>query len=286
MISDGIIMHKRKGISYRICQQLEVVNQGRVPATDVLAKSILHTESGISSAQVNTTPLCRQMKDNQGNHFGLFKLGTLKPKEQRILQLNIAIEPFIVNATKDDLGSLSEIDRSLQKKYCGAKKYWDVNAAEIQKIVTSFAVGIESIRDILAQIFRFLDKLIFRENLTERRGALNVLHSKYGDCDEFTDLFVTMARQAGIPARRITGLFLRPDGPVHHAWAEAFSSKLDWLPFDPALGYFAASSRNHIPRKLEAMVSAISDYEVRFKSKRPTIISINPLTSVPTVEQL
>ncbi len=286
MILDGIIMHKRNGISYRLYQQLEVVNQGRVPATDVLAKSILYTESGISSAKVHTSPLCRQTKDNQGNHFGLFKLGTLKPKEQRILQLDMTIEPFIVNATQDELGNLSEIDKSLQNKYCAAKKYWDVNAVEIQEIVASLVVGIESIRDVLAQIFRFLDKLIFRENLTERRGALNVLHSKYGDCDEFTDLFVTMARQAGIPARRITGLILRPDGPVHHAWAEAFSSKWNWLPFDPALGYFAASSKNHIPRKLEAMVSAISDYEVRFKSKRPTNILINPLTSVPSVEQL
>lgn len=278
-----ILLQKRKGPNYRVSQQIEVVNQGRAPATDVVAKCILYTEAGISSAQAKTTPLCRKVKDNQGNNFGLFKLGTLKTKETRVLRLEVMIEPYVYRTKARYLGMLKEIEQILQQKYCGATKYWDT-APELQDTVVSVITETEDIAKILKQIFQFLNSLIFREHLTTRRGALKTLHTKYGDCDEFTDLFVTMARHVGIPARRITGLFLKAGQPVHHAWAEAFTPKWNWLPFDPALGYFAASSVNHIPRKLEATVSEIPDYGIRYKSKRTTNLSIQPIEEDPLVQ--
>jgi len=262
---------------------VEVKNLGRAPATGVVAKSILYTEAGVSSARVKTTPLCRMVKDNQSNHFGLFKLGTLKPKEKRVLRIEVTIEPYVYRTEGRNLGILKEIEQNLRQKYCGAAKYWE-NAAELQETVAPIIAGTEDIGEILERVFRFLDSLIFREHLKIRRGALKTLCSKYGDCDEFTDLFVAMARQAGIPARRVTGLFLRAGRPVHHAWAEAFTPKWDWLPFDPALGYFAASSLQHLPQKLEATISEIPDYEVRFKSKRATTVKVNPINEVPTVQ--
>jgi len=279
-------VQKRKGPIYRLSQQLEVVNQGRAPATDVVAKSILYTEAGVSSAQAKTTPLCRKVKDNQGNQFGLFKLGTLKPKETRVLQIELTIEPYVYRVEGRNFGTLKEIEPSLQQKYCGATKYWQTTKPEIQDTVAAVITETEDIAIILKQIFQFLNSLIFRENLTTRWGALKTLRAKYGDCDEFTDLFVTMARHVGIPARRVTGLFLRAGQPVHHAWAEAFTPKWNWLPFDPALGNFAESSVHHIPRKLEATVSEIPDYGIRYKSKRTTNLEIQPIEEVPTVHVL
>lgn len=279
-------MQKREGPIYRVSQQLEVVNQGRAPATDVVAKCIMYTEAGVSSAEVKTTPLCRTFNDNQGNHFGLFKLGTLKPKEIRVLRLEVQIEPYVYRTEGKNLGMRKEIDPTLQQKYCLQTKHWHSTSPELQNTVAAVITESEDIAKILEQIFQFLDSLIFREHLTIRRGALKTLQTKYGDCDEFTDLFVTMARHMGIPARRVTGLFLKASQPGHHAWAEAFTPKWGWIPFDPALGYFAASSTHHIPRKLEATVSEIPDYGIRYRSKRTTTLEIRPIEEVPTVHVL
>ncbi len=69
-----------------------------------------------------------------------------------------------------------------------------------------------------------------------------LLRSKRGYCDIFASSMVIMARQAGIPARWVTGFAsgeLRPeDGVYHvlakdrHAWAELYFPGYGWIEFD------------------------------------------------------
>lgn len=63
---------------------------------------------------------------------------------------------------------------------------------------------------------------------------------KRGVCQDYAHIFISCARQAGIPARFVAGHFLRADGIIHqqagHAWAEAFVPNLGWIGFDPANG--------------------------------------------------
>jgi hypothetical protein len=78
----------------------------------------------------------------------------------------------------------------------------------------------------------------------ERLGARTALgNSANAICMEFTDLFIALARAAGIPAREING-FAYTENPevqplslvadVLHAWPEYFShEKNTWIPIDP-----------------------------------------------------
>ena len=63
---------------------------------------------------------------------------------------------------------------------------------------------------------------------------------------EFTDLFITIARSAGIPAREVNG-FAYTENPdiqplslvndVLHAWPEYYDSEKGvWIPVDPTWG--------------------------------------------------
>jgi hypothetical protein len=71
-------------------------------------------------------------------------------------------------------------------------------------------------------------------------SAIQVLDSRTGDCDEHTQLFVALARAAGIPARAAAGLALVGTKFYYHAWPEVFVGK--WVAVDPTFGQFPADA--------------------------------------------
>ncbi len=97
-----------------------------------------------------------------------------------------------------------------------------------------------------------------------RLGALTAIDDpKNALCTEFTDLFITLARQQKIPAREIQGFAytnnpkMKPvgdEGDILHAWPEYYdSSKQQWVAIDPTWGkttegidYFDNLDLNHI----------------------------------------
>ena len=69
-------------------------------------------------------------------------------------------------------------------------------------------------------------------------SALEAFALKRGVCQDYAHIFIACARSAGVPARFVSGHFLRSDGMIDqaagHAWAEVFVSDLGWVGFDPA----------------------------------------------------
>ena len=65
-------------------------------------------------------------------------------------------------------------------------------------------------------------------------NALEVLHTKKGDCTEHAVLFVALARALGIPSRVAVGIAYWPAGKGFgwHAWSEVFLGK-HWISVDP-----------------------------------------------------
>ncbi|MFY9820570.1 MAG: transglutaminase domain-containing protein [Thermoanaerobaculia bacterium] len=78
-----------------------------------------------------------------------------------------------------------------------------------------------------------------------RRGALEMLASRRGDCGQFVSLFVALCRAAEIPSRVLVGTLLTPSLDQAHAWAEIWVDGVGWVPADPALGNALAHS--HLP---------------------------------------
>lgn len=70
--------------------------------------------------------------------------------------------------------------------------------------------------------------------------ALQVLHSRTGDCNEYTQLFVALARAAGIPTRIAAGLAYIDGRFYYHAWPEVFLR--GWVATDPTFGQFPADA--------------------------------------------
>ncbi len=71
-------------------------------------------------------------------------------------------------------------------------------------------------------------------------SALATLRSRSGDCNEHTQLFVALARAAGIPARVATGLAFLDGKFYYHAWPEVWLAR--WAAVDPTFGQFPADA--------------------------------------------
>jgi transglutaminase-like putative cysteine protease len=69
-------------------------------------------------------------------------------------------------------------------------------------------------------------------------SAADAFAARRGVCQDLTHVFLAAARQLSIPARYVSGYFLRGDGVTQqeagHAWAEAKVTGLGWVGFDPA----------------------------------------------------
>ena len=69
-------------------------------------------------------------------------------------------------------------------------------------------------------------------------SAVEAFALKRGVCQDYAHIFIACARSGGVPARFVSGHFLRSDGmvqqPAGHAWAEAYVPNLGWVGFDPA----------------------------------------------------
>lgn len=144
--------------------------------------------------------------------------------------------------------------------YLRSTKYWQSSNSEIKTL----AARLETPQDIYNYVVGNLsyDYSRVKEGV-ERLGAVGALQNPQSAiCMEFTDLFITLARASGIPAREVNG-FAYTDNPqiqplslvadVLHAWPEYWDEKKGvWIPVDPTWGnttggvdYFSKLDLNH-----------------------------------------
>jgi transglutaminase-like putative cysteine protease len=189
--------------------------------------------------------------DQDGNWIAEYRL-LPQQKEQVIVNGIVEILP---QPTVSDLSSVQ------YKEYTSAKKYWDISSPKVRAAVQNLKTP-EDIYNFVVKTLSYNYSKVATDN--ERLGGSGALSDpKNSVCLEFTDLFVTLARAAGIPARSVEGFAytqnskLRPLSLVNdilHAWPEYYDKKTKrWIMVDPTWGsttkgmdYFTTLDFSHI----------------------------------------
>ncbi|NHJ02995.1 MAG: transglutaminase domain-containing protein [Candidatus Heimdallarchaeota archaeon] len=190
-----------------------------------------------------------------------------------ILQFERIIRVFpIPQAIKPQIGwgNCSEISLSLRQKYQVPSMYWPLDATIFAKIQENPWFKTDDLYHWTINALEYITKEIkFRENQKERFGAVKALLLGYGDCDEFTDVFITLARLKGIPSRRLTGYFIQKQGEKveSHAWGEIYSPHIGWIVIDAALGNIGKHTRNYVILKVEEFNHELSEYRVQTRHR-------------------
>jgi transglutaminase-like putative cysteine protease len=74
---------------------------------------------------------------------------------------------------------------------------------------------------------------------TSMTTAAESFKAKSGVCQDYAHILIAAARTLGVPARYVSGYYLRTDRTdqeAGHAWMEAHLPDLGWIGFDPAQG--------------------------------------------------
>ncbi|RTL49142.1 MAG: transglutaminase family protein [Bradyrhizobiaceae bacterium] len=83
---------------------------------------------------------------------------------------------------------------------------------------------------------------------------------KRGVCQDYAHIFIACARSVGVPARYVSGHFMRADGVVEqeagHAWTEAFVENLGWVGFDPTNGICTTDAHARVAIGLDYLDAA------------------------------
>jgi hypothetical protein len=114
------------------------------------------------------------------------------------------------------------------------------NHPEIVKLASRLSRGQRDPRVVAERINRWVYDSLEKRITFGIPSALQVLHARGGDCNEHTQLFVALARAAGIPARVDAGLAYIDGKFYYHAWPEVYLG--DWVAVDPTFGQFPADA--------------------------------------------
>ncbi len=124
--------------------------------------------------------------------------------------------------------------------FLDAEPLLEVRNAEIQGLARTLRGGETDPRAVAQRINRWVHDSLKKEITIGMPSALATLHSRVGDCNEHAQLYVALARAAGIPARVAAGLTYLDGKFYYHAWPEVWLNR--WVAVDPTFGQFPADA--------------------------------------------
>ena len=215
--------------------------------------------------------------DEDGNYLADYKLSGGQKLEVgfkgRARIFNQPINP-------SEGGSFAKIPTPLIEKYTKQQPFWEVDHPEVQNQAKSIVDRRKTVAENAWAIYDFVSqRLTYNREVgasyTDRTGAVQALNEPQDVvCMGFTDLFVALARAAGIPARELDGYAYTSDSvlkplsidfrgsDVLHAWPEFYDPHFGWVAIDPTWGsttngldYFSKLDTNHFVFAIKGLSS-------------------------------
>ncbi len=245
----GVMLIFGKNQYYRLNLAYHLSNKNLFPIKTEIALPASTNYQEVLIESIKEKPM-NTYRDDDGNWLALY---SLNPQEEK----TIHVTAFVKIAPTPEQQGLSDEQKKL---YTQELSYWDTNAK-----IKEAAKKMHSAKDVYEYVTKSLTYNYERfSEKSVRLGAKKTIESPENSvCLEFTDLFISVARAAGIPARAVEGYAytqntkLRPLSLVKdvlHAWPEYYDEeKKTWVMVDPTWGnttggidYFSTLDFAHI----------------------------------------
>ena len=185
------------------------------------------------------------LTDDEGNLIAVFAI----PSHQ---ETTVSVEGYAVvkrlekKITNENSGELSDIPPSKYTKYLNPAEFWEVKDASIIARAQELLGEKSNVYDVIETNYNHIVESIDysevkRFGINERQGALKTLQGGAAVCMEYSDLFLTLSRAQGIPARAAFGYGydarLEEQGQDAHQWVQVFiPEQNEWISVDVTWG--------------------------------------------------
>ncbi|MFK7821308.1 MAG: transglutaminase family protein [Planctomycetaceae bacterium] len=155
-----------------------------------------------------------------------------------------------------ETGAATPTDREDVRPLVAGNSRWPVDDDEVRKLAREITGSAKTRRQKLRAILSWFGSnrnIRFGGDITgSRYGVKKVLEQKFGHCWDYSDVFVTLCRAAGVPSRQVFGWLYGSEG---HVWAEVLIDGEGWKHVDPTTAAgcgsdylpFASSEDGEIP---------------------------------------
>ena len=186
---------------------------------------------------VNCDAQLREGRDGYGNVTHM--LYVVRPIEELVVTVSGRV------LTEDRHGTVQGLPHDLPPQVFLRETPLSAAGPALAALAESVAGGkgghLECLHRLAARLhadMRFDTEATMVETTAEQAAA-----EGHGVCQDFTHIFIGVARRLGIPARYVSGHLYRRDGmhaqEAGHAWAEGWVEHLGWVAFDPVNGISA-----------------------------------------------
>lgn len=162
----------------------------------------------------------------------------LQGGRQRLLGDTLVVNREAVDALAARYFTIPEAQR--RRPDLRPEPFLEVDHREIVALAEKIADGSRDPRVVAERINQWVYDSLKKEVTVGIPSALHVLHTRVGDCNEHTQLYVALARAAGVPARIASGLAYVDGKFYYHAWPEVMLR--GWVAVDPTFGQFPADA--------------------------------------------
>ncbi len=214
---------------------------------------------------INLDPMPKNIKEDQDGNF----IATYEIPANNSFNVELFAQ-VLLTLSSDPLVPFSPV----LPEHIGEQKYWEAKSQTIENINHDLD-SVKSIYDFTVKALNYTKRPLNQE--FARLGAIESIKENNKDdatCQEFTDLFIALARGKKLPARRIIGMAytnneeLRPSnltGDILHTWPEYYDSTQEsWVRVDPTwedttggIDYFNNFDLNHIAFAINGVSSTL-----------------------------
>ena len=208
--------------------------------------------------KISFHPQPNRIYQHNGNRYAYWKLKG--KKITRTIEIAFPARIFQqILATRTQKKPLTATERS---KFLSQEKYLDVNSRSIRKACSEIPKKKDDVAQIKAILNYVKDNMSPAKASTKMLGASDALKKGRGDCTEYTDLLVTLARQLKLPARHISGYILTNLTSIGHSWAEIYTQEKGWITVDPLHMDLQLGSFSELNNKYLAFSGVRNDREL------------------------
>jgi hypothetical protein len=125
--------------------------------------------------------------------------------------------------------------------------FWPTGDPTVQSAVAEAVNGAADPADRLDAVWSWVASSIkYSGPPGTRYGTVKVLQQKFGRCWDKADVFVTLCRAAGVPAREVAGWLHDESGGAGHVWAQAYLAGKGWISVDCTSDHIGAGT-DYVP---------------------------------------